>query len=84
MTILDIFAVEKEGEKDNFNSELENRYKPPSSVTILGNKNDNYRKIFLLITKVQYTAYVPKGKFFIWSVSHRPFICSAQTRAQAY
>ncbi|ROL55166.1 Poly [ADP-ribose] polymerase 2 [Anabarilius grahami] len=25
MTILDIFAVEKEGEKDNFNSELENR-----------------------------------------------------------
>ncbi|KAK7163385.1 hypothetical protein R3I93_007439 [Phoxinus phoxinus] len=25
MTILDVFAVEKEGEKDNFNSELENR-----------------------------------------------------------
>lgn len=26
MTILDIFAVEKEGEKDNFCSEMENKY----------------------------------------------------------
>lgn len=26
MTILDVFAVEREGEKDNFNSELENKY----------------------------------------------------------
>jgi len=26
MTILDVFAVEREGEKDNFKSDLENKY----------------------------------------------------------